>query len=169
MKKKSTLITFALSSFLNFSNSENLFAGETTADIYASATISSACTISASTMTFATYTTSEITASSDLTVNCSSGATFTTYITDGPDGGDSLSYKLIRYGTDGSSTANYLLMKLKKNNNSGAAMTSGAATFAGTGTGSGVSVGAIYGIVTASQTGRSGGTFSKVYTLNIDY
>jgi spore coat protein U-like protein len=169
MKKKSTLITFTLSSFLNLSNSDNLFAGETTADIFASATISSTCTISASTMTFATYSTSEITATSDLTVNCTSGATFTTYITDSPDGGDSLSYKLVKYGTDGSSTANYLLMRLKKNNSSGAAMTSGTATFTGTGTGSGVSVGAIYGIITASQTGRSAGTFSKVYTLNIDY
>ena len=169
MKKKSSLINFAFSGFLTFCNLETALSAETTADFLASATLSSSCSISATTMTFASYTGAAINATSDITVNCTYNTDFTTYIADTPDGGDSVSYKLVRYGTDGSASGNYLLVTLKKNNNSGAQMTSGAATFTGTGSGSGASIGAIYGAIDSGQTNRAPGTFSKVFTLNIVY
>jgi spore coat protein U-like protein len=174
MKNKLFLFAFVLSSlFITLGGTRILMSGETTTDIYASATINPTCTISASSMPFSAYAGAAINATSDITVNCTYNTTFTAYINNSPD--VSSSYKLIRVTSpvnDGSLPADYLLMTLKKTNTNGAqitGLTSGATTFTGTGSGSGSIIGTIFGTITAGQTARSEGSFNKIFTLNIVY
>ena len=135
----------------------------------ANATVNPSCSVSASTMTFVNYTETRITASSNIVLNCSNGRSYTVSLADTPDYTDSLRYKLLLSGGNASIASNYLLVGFFKDADNGLAMTSGAATFAGTGTGSAATIGQIWGYIAASQIGKLAGTYNKVMTVNISY
>ena len=139
----------------------------TTGSLAVSTSVASTCTVSAASMTFAAYTGSLITATSEITANCTNGTAYTISFNDAADGVTASTYKLVRDGTDGSATANYIEVSFTKS--AGNTMTAGTASITGSGTGSAATAGTITGSIAGSQTGRTAGSFAKTMTLNIVY
>ena len=137
----------------------------TTGSMIASGSVASTCTVSGATLSFAAYTGTEITATSIITANCTNGTTYNISFNDTPNSGSS--YYLVRTGGDVANASDYLAVTFK--NTGGVAMTNAAATITGTGTGSAATAGTITGTMTALQTGKTAGSFSKTMTLNIVY
>lgn len=164
LAKSTTALTCLVGSLIITSESAAVTA---TGSLVVGTSVATTCTVSAVSMDFDAYTGSTITKTSVVTANCTNGTTFTISFNDAPDGVTPSTYKLVREGTDGSATANYLEVSFTKS--VGNTMTSGAASITGTGTGSAATAGTITGSIAGSQTGRTAGTFSKTMTLNIVY
>jgi spore coat protein U-like protein len=175
VKKKSIILSMkattrltCLVGLLIFCKSDFVEAQTTTSGTFlVSFGVSDSCSISADTMAFAPYSGSQITATSAVSVDCTSGTDYAVSFNDAADGVTASTYKLVRDGTDGSATANYIEVSFTKS--AGNTMTAGTASITGSGTGSSAAAGTITGSIAESQTGRTAGSFAKTMTLNIVY
>jgi hypothetical protein len=165
LAKSTTALTCLVGSLII--TSESGLAGTATGSLVVGTSVATTCTVSAATMDFAAYTGSLITATSVVTANCTNGTPFTISFNDSADGVTASTYKLVRDGTDGSATANYIEVSFTKS--AGNTMTAGTASITGSGTGSSAAAGTITGSIAASQAGRTAGSFAKTMTLNIVY
>jgi len=164
LAKSTTALTCLVGSLIITSES---VAATATGSLVVGTSVATVCTVSAASMDFAAYTGSPITATSVVTANCTNGTAFTISFNDAADGVTPSTYKLVRSGTDGSATENYIEVSFTKS--AGNTMTAGTASITGSGTGSAATAGTITGSIAGSQTGRTAGSFAKTMTLNIVY
>ena len=171
-KLKTTTALTLLTAITFFAQTHAVDATTSNNSLTPTASVARACAITATPMTFGSYLESEITATTTVTVTCTNGTDGSIAMTDATDGPDAGSYKLIRVTApvnDGSLPENYLKITFKKTSNSDA-MYSGTGTISVTGTGSAVTTGlGLTGTISAGQTSRTAGTFSKLITLTVTY
>jgi spore coat protein U-like protein len=169
--RTTTALTCLLSAIVIFANTTNPQAATSTATFETTTTILSTCdTISISTMSFGVYDPANtISAISNITLNCSPGTGVQIQLADSYEDTEPY-FKLIRSGTAGSSTADYLTVYFKKSNGTYLYSNGNSPNIiTATGTGSNLAAGTITGYIDSGQTGRTPGNFRKTVNVNLIY
>jgi spore coat protein U-like protein len=169
--KKVALNSSALTCLLAvfFLYNQNVKAQVTTSsNLDVSADIGSSCSIfSADTMNFGAYVGSELTAESAITIDCSSTTVYTITLTDSHQG-SSPYYKLVRTGGSESTSSDYLQVALRVYG-SNTFLQQTVSTIVGTASGNPSVAHTLQGVLTASQTGKTAGSYRKLVSLNLSY
>jgi len=169
--KKIALNSSALTSLLTvfFLYNQNATAQTTTSgNLDVSANIVGSCSIfSAGAMNFGSYTGSELTAESPITIDCSSTTVYTITLTDSHQG-SSPYYKLVRTGGSESTLSDYLQVAFRVYG-SNTFLQQTVSTIVGTASGNESVAHTLQGVLTASQTGKTAGSYRKLVSLNLSY
>ncbi len=169
--KKIALNSSALTSLLTvfFLYNQNAIAQTTASgNLDVSANIGSSCSIfSADTMNFGAYVGLELTAASPITIDCSNTIVYTITLTDSHQS-SSPYYKLVRTGGSESTLSDYLQVAFRVYG-SNTFLQQTVSTIVGTASGNESVAHTLQGVLTASQTGKTAGSYRKLVSLNLSY